>query len=66
MGLLRVLLAYSVIISHSAPFYGFIGIGYHAVPAFFIISGFYTHLILSSSYNDETGTRRFFMNRFCG
>ena len=50
MGLLRLLLAFSVVLEHSHSFYGFSGIGASAVPAFFIISGFDTNLILTTKY----------------
>ena len=52
MGLLRILLALSVIINHSENFFGlrFIG-GKLAVEAFFIISGFYMAMVLSEKYS---------------
>lgn len=65
MGLLRLLLAFAVVIAHSAPLYGFVGIGAQAVPAFFIISGFYMNLVLATRYlRTRNGIRKFYFNRF--
>ncbi len=52
MGLLRIILAISVLISNSTPNFGlkFIG-GVMAVETFFIISGFYMSLILNEKYS---------------
>jgi peptidoglycan/LPS O-acetylase OafA/YrhL len=50
MGVLRLLLAFSVVLAHSHSFYGFTGMGGSAVPAFFIVSGFYMSLILGEKY----------------
>jgi peptidoglycan/LPS O-acetylase OafA/YrhL len=51
VGTLRLLLAFAVVIAHSRPLYGFGGIGGSgAVMAFYVISGFYMHLVLSTSY----------------
>jgi peptidoglycan/LPS O-acetylase OafA/YrhL len=51
MGILRFLLAISVLINHSSPIFGFSLVGGHlAVQAFFIISGFYMSLILNEKY----------------
>ncbi|MFM7821155.1 MAG: hypothetical protein ACKPAF_10065, partial [Actinomycetota bacterium] len=53
MGLLRVLLALSVVMSHfvnwEAPFYTGFG-GDTSVEIFFLVSGFYIALILENSY----------------
>ena len=62
MGLLRFLLAMSVVMTHiTKPTYfsGFSGI--NAVEVFFLVSGFYIALILDKSY---TSTSHFFINRF--
>ena len=51
MGILRLVLALSVVIAHSNPIFGFelVG-GFIAVKAFYIISGFYMSLILNEKY----------------
>ena len=54
MGLLRLWLAFSVVLMHSHSFYGFTGIGGYAVPAFFVMSGFYMNLILTTKYRGTT------------
>lgn len=66
MGLLRVLLALSVVIGHTAPFLGMTMVGGKlAVQGFFIVSGFYMSLILNEKYPaDGTGTWLFYSNRF--
>ena len=65
MGLLRLLLAFSVVIAHTSPVFGYVGIGGQAVPAFFIISGFYMNLVLSRKYMlCDNGIRTFYFNRF--
>ena len=64
MGTLRLLLACTVVIGHSSPLFGFIGLNGYAVPAFFIISGFYMNLILDTTYNRPGGTWLFYSNRF--
>src|SRR5258706_469751 len=52
MGLLRFLLASSVVLSHSTPIFGFRLIGGEmAVQTFYIISGFYMGLILNEKYH---------------
>jgi peptidoglycan/LPS O-acetylase OafA/YrhL len=63
VGTLRFLLAFAVIIAHTRPMFGFTGIGGSAVPAFFIISGFYMHLILSTKYIGDGSTLLFYQNR---
>ncbi len=66
MGLLRFLLAVSVIIAHSQPFHGleFVG-GPLAVEAFFMISGFYIGMILRQKYVGANGSYWLFIsNRF--
>lgn len=66
MGLLRFVLAISVVIAHSAPVAGLNLVpGDTAVQAFFIISGFYVSLILNGRYpSSGAGTLLFYSNRF--
>lgn len=63
MGLFRVLLAISVVMSHfinrNAPFYQGFG-GTNSVEIFFLISGFYIALILDKTYKSK---RLFYVNR---
>jgi len=61
MGLVRVLLAVSVLITHSEPILGmrFLN-GDAAITCFYMISGFLMALILSEKY---TSTRAFYLNR---
>ncbi len=63
MGTFRLLLAISVVTSHCGPlfnFTGFIG-GSLSVQCFFMISGFYMALILSSKYNKISGGFKLFL-----
>jgi len=66
MGILRLVLAFIVVIAHSS---GTVGLdiidGAQAVRVFFIISGFYMALILSEKYTSSLGTnlRLFYSNR---
>lgn len=66
MGLIRALLALSVILNHSESFFGLKLVGEAiAVQAFFIISGFYMALILNEKYIHENGSYKLFIsNRF--
>jgi peptidoglycan/LPS O-acetylase OafA/YrhL len=67
MGLLRLLLAAAVVAEHSTPICGLTFTGGHlAVRLFFIISGFYMALILTTKYTaDHPHRYRFFIsNRF--
>lgn len=62
MGLIRILLAISVIIAHSAPVFGMSLVGGStAVETFFIISGFYMALILNEKYVGENYSYKMFM-----
>lgn len=62
MGLMRLLLALSVVATHSGPILGMKLLpGDLAVEVFFAISGFYMSLILTDKYRDS-GT--FYVNRF--
>jgi len=66
MGLLRLLLALSVVINHSGPLFGYSLIGGRAaVQSFFIISGFYMSLIINEKYALQAHAYRLFItNRF--
>ncbi len=65
MGTLRLLLALSVVLSHSGPLWPFgtelVG-GVLAVQGFFLISGFYMALVLRKRYRDGLGD--FYWHRF--
>ena len=65
MGILRLILALSVIVAHAGPFFGlrFFGGGVMPVETFFMLSGFYMALVLSDRYHDRW--RKFYFNRFC-
>lgn len=66
MGILRFLLALSVLTSHCGPLLGTSLLpGGMAVEAFFMISGFYMALILGGKYatNDRAGMLLFYQNR---
>ncbi len=64
MGIIRILLAIAVILTHSGPIYGFNYIdGLMAVQSFFIISGFYMSLILNEKYNGVKSYKLFISNR---
>jgi peptidoglycan/LPS O-acetylase OafA/YrhL len=66
MGLIRILLALAVVIAHSAPIFGFAPITPEAaVEAFYIISGFYMSIILTSKYEpNRRGLLLFYQNRY--
>jgi peptidoglycan/LPS O-acetylase OafA/YrhL len=65
MGLIRLLLAISVITAHSSTIFGFNFIqGQMAVEVFFMISGFYMALILTEKYNKKSDYKLFISNRF--
>ena len=54
MGLLRLLLAVSIILTHSFPLFGYKELdGIRAVEGFFVISGFYMALILNEKYTGK-------------
>ncbi len=62
IGLFRLILAFTVVITHTHSFWGFtLGNPVIAVRAFFIISGFYMTMILTEKY---TSTKAFITNRF--
>lgn len=64
MGLLRVILALSVVLSHLGGFFGYtIAGGYASVEMFFIISGFYMATILSGKYDPRKDIAMFYSNR---
>ena len=66
MGILRVILAISVVLSHSSRIFGFSFVGGKiAVEAFYIISGFYMTLILNEKYIGVNNSYKLFItNRF--
>ena len=63
MGLLRLLLAISVVIAHTGAIFGFniVG-GSYAVQAFYIISGFYMSLILNEKYIGKNNSYTLFIS----
>lgn len=63
MGIIRFLLAFSVVIFHSAPLLG-LGFmdGIVAVKGFFMISGFYMALILNEKYIDKNNSYKLFIS----
>jgi peptidoglycan/LPS O-acetylase OafA/YrhL len=62
MGIIRCLLALSVLIAHSGSIFGFKLVGSQvAVQSFFIISGFYMSLILHEKYTGANGSYRLFI-----
>lgn len=64
MGLVRFLLAATVVINHTGPLYGLVFTdAYMAIKVFFIISGFYMSLILSEKYTGPGRSRLFYTNR---
>ena len=64
MGLIRVILAYSVVLGHSDSVHGyFIVPSNAAVTLFFIVSGFYMALVLAEKYTGENRLRQFYSNR---
>ena len=65
MGLIRLLLAISVITAHSSSIFGLNFIqGQMAVEIFFMISGFYMALVLTEKYNKKSDYKLFISNRF--
>lgn len=66
MGILRFILAISVVLFHSSPIFGFAFVGGQtAVQAFYIISGFYMTLILTEKYVGANKSYKLFItNRF--
>lgn len=63
MGVIRVLLAISVILGHVGPVLGIDGVGgVIAVKAFYIISGFYMSLILNEKYVGQRNSYRLFLS----
>lgn len=63
MGILRLLLAISVVIFHQNTGLKFLVGGLYAVKLFFVISGFYMALILHEKYTGAGSTRLFYCNR---
>jgi peptidoglycan/LPS O-acetylase OafA/YrhL len=66
MGLIRTLLALSIVIHHSFPLYGLTLLGREpALKSFYVISGFYMALILNEKYIGKNGGYKLFIsNRF--
>ena len=66
MGILRFLLAITVVLAHSSPIFGFSFVSAPiAVQSFYIISGFYMTLILNEKYVGVNGSYKLFIsNRF--
>ena len=65
MGLLRLLLAVSVVLVHTRGCFGFCPLGApEAVQAFYMISGFYMAMILTEKYRGPGSYRLFLTNRF--
>ena len=65
MGLLRLLLAVSVVLVHTRGCFGFRPLGAaEAVQTFYMISGFYMAMILTEKYHGPDSYRRFLSNRF--
>jgi len=66
MGVLRFILAISVVLSHTEPLFGIQIVGGQiAVQAFYIISGFYMSMILNEKYiNKNSSYSLFITNRF--
>ncbi len=66
MGLIRFLLAITIVIHHSYPLFGLLFLGRDAaLKAFYIISGFYMSLILNEKYIGKNGGYKLFItNRF--
>ncbi|MEM5012059.1 acyltransferase [Niallia taxi] len=65
MGIIRLILAVSVVAAHAGSIFGFFTLlgGGVAVEVFFIISGFYMALILNDKYVGKGSYRLFFSNR---
>ncbi len=65
MGVLRLLLALSVVLVHTHGCFGFCPLGAaEAVETFYIISGFYMAMILTEKYRGPGSYRLFLTNRF--
>lgn len=63
MGLLRFILALTVVIAHSGPVFGYELVGGKiAVQAFYIISGFYMTLILNEKYIGANNSYKLFLS----
>ncbi len=63
MGILRFILAITVVIAHSGSIFGFRFVGGQiAVQAFYIISGFYMSLILNEKYVGINGSYKLFIS----
>lgn len=63
MGILKLFLVFSIVLTKTQSFYGFSGPGDSAIPAFFIVSGFYMSLVLRAKYQEPGGIWIFYSNR---
>lgn len=62
MGILRILLAISVVLYHTAPLFGIRLLENHlAIQAFFIVSGFYMALVLNEKYIGRNKSYKLFL-----
>lgn len=65
MGVLRLLLAISVVASHTGSIFGTTLLpGNYAVETFFMISGFYMSLVFDSKYTGQGALWKFYSNRY--
>jgi len=65
MGLLRILLALSVLLAHTRGVFGYKIVGGDvAVQCFYIVSGFYMALVLNEKYQRPSDNALFYSNRF--
>jgi peptidoglycan/LPS O-acetylase OafA/YrhL len=64
VGLIRVMLAYSIVLGHSASVHGYFIVPTNAaVTLCFIVSGFYMAMVLAEKYTGENRLRQFYSNR---
>jgi peptidoglycan/LPS O-acetylase OafA/YrhL len=64
VGLIRLILAYAVVLNHSKPIHGYFVIPSNAaVSLFFMISGFYMALVMTEKYTGPNQIRGFYSNR---
>jgi peptidoglycan/LPS O-acetylase OafA/YrhL len=67
VGLIRVILAYAVVLNHSRPVHGyFLMPSNAAVTLFFMISGFYMALVLTEKYTGRIAFGDFIPIESCG
>lgn len=64
MGLIRLILAYAVVLNHSKPIHGYFVVPSNAaVTLFFMISGFYMALVMTEKYTGPNRIRGFYSSR---